>query len=230
MEEAGADAATVTELQAVIAQLDKVRTVDSSYEVTDEMTDGTWVFYPLKRHFRAAVSRAGYISDVKLRCDKSYVFFAFDPTLNYEIHPKDGSARWNWKARRALTLCSRRFELTAARRRRASRPQQWATRSVTSNCSNPLHIPDFWFWIRARREDDRDVRDLTAYLMEWVAVGATQCAVGEAASTNSCLPLASLTLMAHARMIGSANGCKGDGDFVARIDGVGVSNPGGPDG
>lgn len=90
LEEAGADAATVTELQAVIAQLDKVRTDDSSYEVTDEMTDGTWVFYPLKRHFRAAVSRAGYISDVKLRCDKSYVFFAFDPTLNYEIHPKDG--------------------------------------------------------------------------------------------------------------------------------------------
>ncbi len=53
------------------------------------MPEGTWYIHLFKRHFQAQVSQ-GHIAEVKLRCEKHYVFFAFDPTLRYEVAGKDG--------------------------------------------------------------------------------------------------------------------------------------------
>ena len=61
----------------------------STYEVSGSITDTGWHLHLFKRHFRAVVSE-GYISQVKLRCAKNYRYFAFDPTLQYEINSKDG--------------------------------------------------------------------------------------------------------------------------------------------
>ncbi len=53
------------------------------------MPEGTWHVHLFKRHFQAEVAE-GYISQVKLRCQKHYVFFAFDPKLQYQVDSKDG--------------------------------------------------------------------------------------------------------------------------------------------
>jgi len=57
--------------------------------VFGQLSEGKWYLHLFKRHFRAVVSE-GYIAQVKLRCDKGYVTFAFDPTLQYHVPDKDG--------------------------------------------------------------------------------------------------------------------------------------------
>ncbi len=89
LQQAGADANTLARLRPAIDQLEKIRSDDSAYEVPGEMPDGSWNLHLFKRHFQAHVSE-GYISQVKLRCQKRYVFFEFDPQLEYQIDSKAG--------------------------------------------------------------------------------------------------------------------------------------------
>jgi len=80
----GVDKDTQSRLLPVIDQLQKLRSDDSVYEVPGLMPEGRWFLHLFKRHFQAVVSE-GFISQVKLRCDKRYVYFAFDPKLQYEV-------------------------------------------------------------------------------------------------------------------------------------------------
>ncbi len=89
LENLGVDDKTAVIVRPIMARLEKVRSDDSEYDVSDQIAKDSWHLHLFKRHFRAAVS-AGQISDVKLRCDKGYVRFAFDPTLQYEIPSTDG--------------------------------------------------------------------------------------------------------------------------------------------
>jgi hypothetical protein len=84
LEKSGVDKGTESRVLPVIDQLQKLRSDDSAYEVTGRMPDGEWFLHLFKRHFQAVVSE-GFISQVKLRCDKRYVYFAFDPKLRYEV-------------------------------------------------------------------------------------------------------------------------------------------------
>jgi TonB family protein len=85
LEKSGVDKNTESQVLHVIDQLQKLRSDDSAYEVTGRiMPEGRWFLHLFKRHFQAVVSE-GSISQVKLRCDKRYVYFAFDPKLQYEV-------------------------------------------------------------------------------------------------------------------------------------------------
>lgn len=90
LEKSGIDDKTAAPLRAVVDQLERLRSDGTSYEVVGQMADGTWHLHLFKRHFRAAVTE-GHISQVKLRCEKNYLYFAFDPNVNYEIGGKDGN-------------------------------------------------------------------------------------------------------------------------------------------
>jgi len=89
LEKTNIDKSTAARLRGIVDHVEKLRFDNTSYALSGEMTDGTWYLHLFKRHFRALVSE-GYISQVKLRCDKNYLFFAFDPKLNYEVSGKDG--------------------------------------------------------------------------------------------------------------------------------------------
>ncbi len=89
LEKAGIDKETAARLRETIAQVEKIRTDDSAYEVSGQITDRNWYLHLFKRHFHAAVSE-GYISEVRLRCATRHWFFAFDAALSYEINSKDG--------------------------------------------------------------------------------------------------------------------------------------------
>jgi TonB family protein len=84
------DKSTMTLIQPIVDQLQKLRSDGSTYAVPGLLTpEGRWYLHLFKRHFSAVVND-GYISQVKLRCEKHYVFFAFDPSLQYEVDAKYG--------------------------------------------------------------------------------------------------------------------------------------------
>lgn len=90
LEKSGIDEKAAGELRTIANQLEKLRSDVTSYDVAGHVPEnGTWFLHLFKHHFRAAVSE-GRIAQVKLRCDKNYLYFAFDPKLNYEINAKDG--------------------------------------------------------------------------------------------------------------------------------------------
>ena len=89
LQRAGIDAETADKIKPVIVQLETLRTDDRQYSVPGKLIDGTWYLRLFKRHFRVVVSD-GHVSDIKLRCDKRYVFFGFDPQLQYETASQYG--------------------------------------------------------------------------------------------------------------------------------------------
>lgn len=86
----GVDKVTEAQMEPLIDQLQKLRSDNSKYEVPGVLLDGRWFLHLFKRHFQAVVDE-GYISQVKLRCDKRYLYFAFDPKRRYEVASQDGS-------------------------------------------------------------------------------------------------------------------------------------------
>ena len=84
------DQDTQARILPLIEQLKKLRTDDSQYEMAGQMPEGEWFVHLFKRHFQAIVSD-GFIEQVKLRCDKRYVYFNFDPKLAYEVANADGN-------------------------------------------------------------------------------------------------------------------------------------------
>lgn len=83
------DKSTQAKLQPVVDQLQQLRSDHSAFEVAGVMPEGQWFLHLFKRHFQAEVS-GGLISQVKLRCDKRYVFFSFDPKMEYQVANADG--------------------------------------------------------------------------------------------------------------------------------------------
>ncbi len=106
LQKLGMDKDTAARLTPVVEQLKQLRSDDAAYEITGAMPEGNWHLHLFKRHFRAKVSE-GYISQVKLRCEKHYIFFAFDPGLEYQVASKDGDC---WME--LLGAPGTRFELT----------------------------------------------------------------------------------------------------------------------
>jgi TonB family protein len=80
----GVDKEMESRIQPVIDKLERLRSDDTRYAVNGQMPDGRWFLHLFKRHFQAEVT-AGFISQVKLRCDKHWVDFNFDPTLEYQV-------------------------------------------------------------------------------------------------------------------------------------------------
>jgi len=88
LEKAGIDKDSAARIRETIAKLEKIRTDDSVYVVSGQISDSNWYLHLFKRRFQAVVSE-GYISEVRLRCDTRHWFFPFDAKLQYEINSKD---------------------------------------------------------------------------------------------------------------------------------------------
>jgi len=80
-------------LQKYEASIKEVRALQSdrqSFRVAASLDDGRWNYRLFKRKFHVAV-KEGFVTQIKLRCDKNYVFFQFDPTIEYQIPEQYGA-------------------------------------------------------------------------------------------------------------------------------------------
>jgi TonB family protein len=79
------DEASRAKWQTSIDEIQALRTNDKAYTVAGDFGDrSSWFYELLKRKFQLEVA-SGSIAEIKLRCDRQYVFFRFDPTLQYTI-------------------------------------------------------------------------------------------------------------------------------------------------
>jgi TonB family protein len=84
-----ADAETMARTEQLMAQLEKVRASDDAYDVSGVLSELGWSLHLFKPRFHIAAD--GSIADVKLRCDKGYLTFAFDPNIDYRVQGNYGS-------------------------------------------------------------------------------------------------------------------------------------------
>jgi hypothetical protein len=83
------DPETLARAERLVAQVEKVRASDDAYEVSGVLSELGWSLHLFKPHFHIAAD--GLIADVKLRCDKGYLTFAFDPNIDYQVQGNYGS-------------------------------------------------------------------------------------------------------------------------------------------
>ena len=63
---------------------------DRTYSVPGQIALNTrWFYRLLKNQFRIVVA-TGDIAEIKLRCDKNYFFFKYEPEIQYRISDSDG--------------------------------------------------------------------------------------------------------------------------------------------
>lgn len=89
-------------------QLEAIRTNDTEYDVAGAMPDGSWNLLLFKKHFRATVTE-GHISDIKLRCQKAFVRFGFDPALEYKVQSKYGDCSIELEGERGTQFALTQF-------------------------------------------------------------------------------------------------------------------------
>ena len=100
--------ASIASWQPKIDDATALRSDDRSYAVPGEIAAGSssWFYSLYKRRFQVTVS-SGHLSEVKLRCDRQYVSFSFDPTSSYRIADQYGNCRLE-----LIGDAGTRFELT----------------------------------------------------------------------------------------------------------------------
>ena len=86
--EMGASAATA--LEATMENVRALRNDGRAYAVTGSLEERTSWFYHLFKDEFAVTDVQGEITEVKLRCPESYVFFRFDPEMEYRVSNKRG--------------------------------------------------------------------------------------------------------------------------------------------
>ena len=78
-------------LQNVVDDLVVLKEDDRSYAVSGQIgANSSWFYRLLKNSFSLDVTK-GEVAEIKLRCDKKYVFFRFDPDIQYRIADNYGS-------------------------------------------------------------------------------------------------------------------------------------------
>jgi TonB family protein len=86
-----ADAELLARWQPIIDKVIAIRGGNTPYAVEGEFGDtSSWYFPLFRKRFQIALT-SGHVADIKLRCDKRYVFFKFDPQMLYSISDKYGA-------------------------------------------------------------------------------------------------------------------------------------------
>ncbi|MBB6093859.1 TonB family protein [Povalibacter uvarum] len=86
-----AEPQTLAKYENLIGQITNLRSESSPYAVTGDFGDSTsWYFLLFRKRFQINLA-SGRIAEIKLRCDKRYVFFKYDPEVMYTIADKYGS-------------------------------------------------------------------------------------------------------------------------------------------
>lgn len=83
------DPNTMAKVGQLMGALEKLRTDGEAYDVSGVLSDYGWSLHLFKPHFH--VKADGTIVDIKLRCDRGYLPFAFDPQTDYHVQGKYGS-------------------------------------------------------------------------------------------------------------------------------------------
>jgi TonB family protein len=92
------DYKTLATLKAVMDQVDLVRKDPRPYGITGELKPSasaaetmaaTWFLDLFKPRFRIEVEE-GHLAEIKLRCDKTFLSFPFDPGLEYHVESRFG--------------------------------------------------------------------------------------------------------------------------------------------
>jgi TonB family protein len=86
-----AEPQTLARYENVVGQIEQLRTSSEPYAVAGDFGDSTsWYFLLFRNRFQINLA-SGRIAEIKLRCDKRYVFFRYDPEVMYTIADKYGS-------------------------------------------------------------------------------------------------------------------------------------------
>lgn len=79
------------QLQEPISRIKALRSETSSYSIAGDFADSTsWVLPLFRQRFHIALT-SGRIAEIKLRCDKKYVFFKYEPEVQYTVAPQYGA-------------------------------------------------------------------------------------------------------------------------------------------
>ena len=84
------EASVTTALEATMEKIRALRNDDRAYAVTGSLEEHTSWYYSLFKDEFAITNIQGEITEVKLRCPESYVFFRFDPDIEYRVSNKRG--------------------------------------------------------------------------------------------------------------------------------------------
>lgn len=84
------EASVQSALEATMGNIRALRNDDRAYAVTGSLEDRASWFYHLFKDEFAVTDVQGEITEVKLRCPESYVFFRFDPDMEYRVSNKRG--------------------------------------------------------------------------------------------------------------------------------------------
>ena len=84
------EASVTTALEETMEKIRALRNDDRAYAVTGSLEERTSWFYHLFKDEFAVTDIQGEITEVKLRCPESYVFFRFDPDIEYRVSNKRG--------------------------------------------------------------------------------------------------------------------------------------------
>jgi len=85
LQDSGADRQMLAAWDPILADMERLRTDQRSYSVPGEIgSNSSWFFGLFKHRFHVAVSN-GQVSELKLRCDRQYVYFAYDPQMIYRL-------------------------------------------------------------------------------------------------------------------------------------------------
>ncbi len=90
LQKLGVDAGTVAKVTPIMQELDKLRLDHREVAVSGQIGNGSWFLQLFKPQFRIEVAADGHISDVKLRCQRRYLSFTFDPNLQYQVSGDPG--------------------------------------------------------------------------------------------------------------------------------------------
>jgi TonB family protein len=86
-----ANAETKARWKESINRIEALRTDSSPYTVAGDFADSPlWGFPLFRNRFHIAVA-SGRIAEIKLRCDKKYVFFKYDPEVEYTVSRNYGA-------------------------------------------------------------------------------------------------------------------------------------------
>jgi TonB family protein len=83
------DAQVLGELKKTAVQVEQLRSDPRSYATTGALKDGRWYISLFRQHFQLQVTQ-GHVTDLRVRCEKKYLTFPFDPQIEYRVESKSG--------------------------------------------------------------------------------------------------------------------------------------------
>jgi hypothetical protein len=85
--------ASLEPLAPLVAELEKRRTSGEATRLAGSIDKGTsWFNSLFTRNFEIQV-HSGRVSELKLRCEKNYLFFTYEPGVRYTVKGRDGACR-----------------------------------------------------------------------------------------------------------------------------------------